>query len=137
MKRQLVVAGLVAVAAAAAVAGLPGPAAAAPPAAIQVTLDQSRVNTVLGARVTLRAQVTNSGTAPTDRLLADVNLASLNGVYVDLEDWLASRTRELEPLPPARARPCPGTFKPSTPAPSTYTSSWRPTDRRRPGRGRW
>jgi len=54
-------------------------------------------------RVTVRAQFTNSGTAPTDRLVADLNVASLTGVYVDLEDWSASRTHELAPLAPGRS----------------------------------
>lgn len=94
-----------------AMAGLPAPATAAPagpvappapPVPVQVTLEQSRLNTVQGTRLTVRANVTNAGTASTDRLVADLNVASLSGVYVDLEDWSASRTRELAPLAPGR-----------------------------------
>jgi hypothetical protein len=76
----------------AALTRLTAPAAAAPPAPIQVTLDQARVDTVLGNRVTVRAEVTNTG-APPIGLVADLNVASRSGVYVDLEDCSSSPTR--------------------------------------------
>jgi hypothetical protein len=101
MKRLVVLFGTLLAAAVA--AGLAGPAAAAPPAQVEVTLDQGRATAVLGDRITLRATFTNKGSAPTDRLVADLNVASLTGVYVDLEDWSASRTHDLAPLAAGRS----------------------------------
>jgi hypothetical protein len=65
---------------------------------IEVTVDQSRMTTVIGDRITIRAQVTNSGTTPSDPLIAHLNVASLTGIYVDLEDWTAAPTRHVGPL---------------------------------------
>jgi hypothetical protein len=79
------------------------PAAAAPPSQVDVALDQSRANAILGDRLTVRATFTNRGTASTDRLVADLNVVSLSGVYVDLEDWSASRTHEVAPLAPGHS----------------------------------
>ena len=42
----------------------------------------------LGGRFTLETELTNTGTASTGRLLAHLNIASIQGsVYVDPEDW--------------------------------------------------
>ncbi|SCG66625.1 hypothetical protein [Micromonospora inositola] len=83
--------------------GLAASAAAAPPpvpGAVEVELDQSRLNTVVGERLTVSSRVINSGDAPTDRLVAHLNVASLDGIYVDLEDWSADVTREVPPVAP-------------------------------------
>lgn len=82
--------------------GLAASAAAAPPVpreAFQVTLDSSRLSTVVGDRFTLRSHVRNSGTAPSERFLAHLNVASLSSdVYVDPEDWSSRRTLPVAPL---------------------------------------
>jgi hypothetical protein len=87
-------------------ASLAAPAAAAQqrqPAAVEVTLDQTRITTAVGARLTVESRIVNSGSAPTDRLVAHLNVASLDGVYVDLEDWSADVTRGVASLPPGRS----------------------------------
>lgn len=78
------------------------PAAAAPtlPETVEVSLDQSRINAVVGDVLTVRSRVVNVGAAPTDRMIAHLNVASLDGVYVDLEDWSADVTREVTPVAP-------------------------------------
>jgi hypothetical protein len=81
-------------------AGLAPRAAAADPGTVDVTLTPSPLNTVMGERFTIRAQFVNSGATPTEPLVADLNVASLTGVYVDLEDWSASRTHDVAPIAP-------------------------------------
>ena len=101
MKTGLALAGLLL--ALTAPVGLAASAAAAPPplpGVVEVVLEQSRLNTVVGERLTLESRVVNSGDAPTDRLVAHLNVASLDGVYVDLEDWSADVTREVPPVAP-------------------------------------
>lgn len=81
--------------------GLAASAAAAPPAlpgAVEIVLDQDRLSTVVGERLTVESRMVNSAGAPTDRLVAHLNVASLQGVYVDLEDWSADVTREVAPV---------------------------------------
>lgn len=81
--------------------GLPAPAAAVPSETVEVTVDQTRIAAVVGDRLTIRVTVTTSGTAPRDRLVAHLNVASLRSdVYVDLEDWTASPTQQLAPARP-------------------------------------
>jgi len=81
-----------------AVPAIPSPAAAAVP--IEVTVDRASQATALGNRLTVLVRITNAGAAATDPLVADLNVASVNAaVYVDLEDWSASRTHALPPLP--------------------------------------
>jgi hypothetical protein len=76
-------------------------AAPALPRAVDVTLDRSQINTVVGDVLTVESRVVNAGEMPTDRLVAHLNVASLDStVYVDLEDWSADVTRELAPLAP-------------------------------------
>jgi|SRR5262245_12530047 len=65
---------------------------------LEVTVDQPRITTVIGDRITIRAHVTNSGSTASDPLIAHLNVASLTGTYVDLEDWTAAPTQHLEPL---------------------------------------
>lgn len=76
------------------------PAAAAPTRSetVEVSLDQSRINAVVGDVLTVQSRIVNSGAAPTDRMVAHLNVASLDGVYVDLEDWSADVTREVKPV---------------------------------------
>lgn len=81
------------------------PAAAAPITDVEVAFDRSRIATVLGERFTIRSEITNTGTTPTDRLIAHLNVASLTSdVYVDPEDWSPNRTIELSPLPAGKGR---------------------------------
>lgn len=70
--------------AAAVMAVPPGPA---------VTLDQERITATMGQVVTVESEVTNTS----DRMVAHLNVASLDGVYVDLEDWSADVTKVVEP----------------------------------------
>lgn len=88
-----------------AAAAAPARSAAAPldPGAVDVVLDQGRIDAVVGERLTVQARIGNSGDLPTDRLVAHLNVASLDGVYVDLEDWSADVTREVTPVPPGRS----------------------------------
>ncbi len=95
MRRWPVLAGLLL-----ALAAPASPAAAAPDGAIEVTLDQSRIDAVVGTVLTVESRIANVGEAPTDRLVAHLNVASLDGVYVDLEDWSAEVTRDVPPLEP-------------------------------------
>lgn len=68
---------------------------------VEVTMDRSSVTSVLGDRVTVRSTVANTGTAPTGRLLAHLDVVSLhNDVYVDPEDWSSDRTVDVEALQP-------------------------------------
>ncbi|GAB3849606.1 hypothetical protein GCM10027610_073020 [Dactylosporangium cerinum] len=84
-----------------ALAWMPATPAAAQLAGLRVTLEQDRAAVDVGDRLTVRARVVNAGAQPTDRLVAHLNVATLDsGVYVDLEDWTASPTQELDPLPP-------------------------------------
>jgi hypothetical protein len=70
-----------------------------PPGGVQVSLDQERISASIGQVLTLDTTVTNPGSAPTDRLIAHLNVASLDGIYVDLEDWSGDVTRVVEPIP--------------------------------------
>jgi hypothetical protein len=86
-------------AALAALAVLPAsPAVAQPSDGIVVTVDQPRISAVIGDRVTIRAHVSNSGGTVSDALIAHLNVASLTGTYVDLEDWTAAPTQPVKPL---------------------------------------
>jgi hypothetical protein len=69
-------------------------------ATVEVSLDQARVDTTVGTRLTVVSRVSNTGTRPTDPLVAHLNVASLDGVYTDLEDWSADVTRTVPPLAP-------------------------------------
>ena len=84
-------------------------AAAAPAAAVaaeqpgqllDIRVEPARASAVIGDRVTIRAQVTNRGGTRTDPLIAHLNVASLTGTYVDLEDWTAGPTQRLLPIGP-------------------------------------
>jgi hypothetical protein len=87
-----------------AAATAPDRSAAAPldPGDIDVVLDQGRIDAVVGERLNLQSRIVNSGDVPTERLVAHLNVASLDGTYVDLEDWSADVTREVAPVPPGK-----------------------------------
>jgi hypothetical protein len=64
-----------------------------------VTLDQQTIDASVGQTLTIESEVANPGPAPTPRMVAHLNVASLDGRYVDLEDWSGDVTRVVEPLP--------------------------------------
>jgi hypothetical protein len=70
----------------------------APSGSVEVTLDQTRVETTVGTRLSVTSRIVNTGTTPTDPFVAHLNVASLDGVYTDLEDWSADVTRAVPPL---------------------------------------
>jgi len=74
------------------------PAAAQSANGIEVTVDQPRITAVIGDRITIGAHVTNSGSTASDPLIAHLNVASLTGTYVDLEDWTAAPTQHVQPV---------------------------------------
>ncbi|HKE52179.1 MAG TPA: hypothetical protein VKE25_11795 [Actinomycetes bacterium] len=75
------------------------PAAAGPGGdPLVITVEPARQSAVIGDRVTIRAQVTNRAATPTDPLIAHLNVASLTGTYVDLEDWTAGPTQQVAPI---------------------------------------
>lgn len=79
------------------------PAPIAGPAVVRdvdVSLDQTRISAGVGERLTVESRVTNTASTPTAGLVAHLNVASLDGGYVDLEDWSADVTRPLAPLAP-------------------------------------
>ena len=79
--------------------------APAPPRPVAVTIDQGRHSTVIGNRFTFVSRIANPGGAPTDELIAHLNVASLTtDVYVDPEDWSSERTVELPRLRPGGTR---------------------------------
>jgi hypothetical protein len=80
------------------VAGAPA-AAHAPTGAVAVTFTQAQVSVPVGARFALRSEIANTAAARTDVLLAHLNVASLtDDVYVDPEDWSASRSHTVPPI---------------------------------------
>ncbi len=70
------------------------------PSTIEVTLDQSQISAAVGDTLTLESSIVNNGPLPTDPLVAHLNVASLDGSYVDLEDWSADVTRSIASLAP-------------------------------------
>lgn len=77
------------------------PAAAV--ATIEVQVQESRIDSTVGSYLSIRSTVTNTGAEPTGKLIAHLNVASLNDVYVDLEDWTAQPTQPLDPLAPGES----------------------------------
>jgi hypothetical protein len=89
---------IVVVATLAVCAVLAAPAYASP--RVQVAVRPETVSSRLGEAFVLRTTLTNSGDTVAAGLLAHLNVVSLDGdVYVDPEDWSASRTRYLAALP--------------------------------------
>lgn len=80
----------------------PGAAAAEP---IAVGVDRQHVPTALGRDFELSTTIANRGSAASGRLVAHLNVLSLDpGVYVDPEDWSSQRTRYLAPLAAGRSQ---------------------------------
>jgi hypothetical protein len=78
----------------------PTAVARASPVNADVTFDKTRVRVVLGDRFTLETRVTSPASAAGTRLIAHLNVASLTeDVYVDPEDWSASRSAYLSLSP--------------------------------------
>lgn len=65
-----------------------------------VTLDQQSAAVTTGQVVTFESTIDNPGPGPTSRLVAHLNVAALDGHYVDLEDWSGDVTKVIEPVPP-------------------------------------
>jgi hypothetical protein len=76
--------------------------AAAQDAGLEITLDQTRVSTSVGRMLTLESRIVNHGSAPSAPMVAHVNVASVDGGYVDLEDWSAEVTQRVDALPPGQ-----------------------------------
>lgn len=65
-----------------------------------MTVDRAAISTALGRKFVLRTTISNRGSAAAENMIAHLNVLSLRGdVYVDPEDWSASRTRYLQPIP--------------------------------------
>ncbi|SFR27848.1 hypothetical protein SAMN04488564_111291 [Lentzea waywayandensis] len=71
-------------------------------ATVEVTVSESRITGTVGQYLNIRSTITNTGSSPTGKLIAHLNVASLNDVYVDLEDWTAAPTQSLPPLGPGQ-----------------------------------
>ena len=74
-------------------------AAADPTPGPAVTLDQRRITATVGQVLTIESEIANPGPGPTGPTVAHLNVASLNGVYVDLEDWSGDVTQRVDPVP--------------------------------------
>ncbi|MGW6930942.1 hypothetical protein ACWGE0_12830 [Lentzea sp. NPDC054927] len=72
-------------------------------ATVEVAVSESRITGTVGQYLNIRSTVTNTGPSPTGKLIAHLNVASLNDVYVDLEDWTAAPTQSLPPLGPGQS----------------------------------
>ena len=79
---------------------LPVGAASAQPANLEVTLNQTVITTSVGRVLTIESRIVNHSSAPTGRMVAHLNVASVDGSYVDLEDWSADVTQRVEPIEP-------------------------------------
>jgi len=76
--------------------------AAAQDAGMENTLDQSHVTTSVGRTLTLESRIVNHGSVPSAPMIAHVNVASVDGGYVDLEDWSAEVTQRVDALGPGQ-----------------------------------
>jgi uncharacterized membrane protein len=72
-------------------------------ATVEVAVARSRIDSTVGQYLNISSTITNSGSEPTGKLIAHLNVASLNDVYVDLEDWTAAPTQSLPPLGPGES----------------------------------
>jgi hypothetical protein len=72
-------------------------------ATVEVAVSESRISGTVGQYLNIKSTVTNTGSSPTGSLIAHLNVASLNNVYVDLEDWTAAPTQSLAPLGPGES----------------------------------
>lgn len=100
MRARLALAGL----ALAGVLALPSVGAPAG-AAIAVSSSRARVATSLGREFDFATTIANDSAAPSEPLVAHLNILSLRpGVYVDPEDWSSQRTQYLAPIPAGGSR---------------------------------
>lgn len=68
-------------------------------AAVNVSVDRSRIATGLGDGFRFASTVTNTGSAPVSGLVAHLNVVSeTRDVYVDPEDWSSERVQYLPTL---------------------------------------
>jgi hypothetical protein len=67
-----------------------------------IDLDQQSIDATVGQAISVESSVANPDPAPTQRMIAHLNVASLDGRYVDLEDWSSDVTRPVEPLQAGR-----------------------------------
>jgi hypothetical protein len=103
---------------------LTAPAGAAAPLSVQVVAEPASVETVLGGRFMITTVVTNTGAAPTGKILAHLNVAGIEGtVYVDPEDWSPSRSQQLS-MDRAKARSSHGSCRQLMRATLPRTLSW-------------
>lgn len=72
-------------------------------ATVDVSVRDERVDTTVGSYVNIVSTVTNKEAQASERLIAHLNVASLNDVYVDLEDWTASPTQSVKALAPGES----------------------------------
>jgi hypothetical protein len=79
---------------------LPAAAASAQPAGLEVTLNQTKIDTSVGRVLTIESRIANHTGKPTGRMVAHLNVASVDGTYVDLEDWSADVTQRVEAIEP-------------------------------------
>ena len=83
--------------------GLQAPAFA-DPLNVTVVADPPVISTVLGDHFEISTHVKNTGNRPTGEILANLNVASIEGgVYVDPEDWSSERSQQLS-LKPGESR---------------------------------
>ncbi len=67
---------------------------------LRVSTHPTAVATSIGRKFILRTTISNDGQAPARKLIAHLNVLSLDGsAYVDPEDWSSNRTRYLDPIP--------------------------------------
>ena len=64
-----------------------------------VTLDPQSASVTTGQVVSFESVISNSGPGPTQKLVAHLNVAALDGHYVDLEDWSGDVTKVVQPMP--------------------------------------
>jgi len=92
---------------AAALISAPFAGAASAPAqapAVGVSLSRTSTSVGIGDSFGFTSTITNRGATPLSGLVAHLNVLSFtHGVYVDPEDWSASRTRYLDAIPPGRS----------------------------------
>jgi hypothetical protein len=80
--------------------GSPIGIASAQDASMEITLNQTQISTSVGRVLTLESHIVNRRTTSSGPVLAHVNVASADGSYVDLEDWSADVTQQVDPLEP-------------------------------------
>jgi hypothetical protein len=93
---NLLAAALLAAAPAAVPAPVPAAVRAAAPPQPVITLSQEQMSAVTGQTLSLESVITKPGD---QAAIAHLNVTSLDGVYVDLEDWTQDVTQPVPPGP--------------------------------------